>query len=54
MARGWEIQFKNYGKNLSGSTMNDFIEKKPGDGKHFMGKILQRMEKKFNPKRKKR
>ena len=53
MASGRKIQFKNSGKNLPGPG-NDFIEKKPGDGKHFMGKILQRMQRKFNPKRKKR
>ena len=53
MASGWKVEFKNNGKNLLGS-MNDFIQRKPGDGKHFMGKILQRMQRKFNPKRKKR
>ena len=50
MASGWKIQLKNNGKNLPGPG-NDFIEKKLGDGKHFMGKILQRMQRKFNPKR---
>ena len=53
MSSGWKVEFKNNGKNLPG-PMNDFIQRKPGGGKHFMGKILQRMQRKFNPKRKKR
>ena len=53
MSSGWKVELKNNGKNLPGS-MNDFIQKNPGDGKHFMGKILQRMKRKFNPKRKRR
>jgi len=53
MATGWKMEFKNNGKNLPGG-MNDFVENNPGKGKHFMGKIIQRMQRKFNPRRKKK
>jgi hypothetical protein len=53
MAGKWKMEFKNQGKNLPGG-MNDFEEHDPGKGKHFMGKILQRMQRKFKPRRKKK
>ena len=53
MASGLKKEFKNYGKNLPGA-MNDLMENNPGKGKHFMGKILQRMQRKFTPRRKKK
>tara|TARA_R110002012_G_C11181799_1_gene557181 strand:+ start:236 stop:394 length:159 start_codon:yes stop_codon:yes gene_type:complete len=50
MASGWKREFKNAG--TMHTQINGTINRTPGTGKHFMGRILQRMNKKFKRKKK--
>ena len=50
MASGWKKEFKNAG--TMHVQVNGGINRPPGTGKHFMGRILQRMNKKFKRKKK--
>ena len=50
MAIGYKKEFKNAG--TMHVQVNGGINLPPGTGKHFMGRILQRMNKKFKRKKK--
>ena len=50
MASGWKKEFKNTG--TMHTQVNGTINRPPGTGKHFMGRILQRMNQKFKRKKK--